>query len=106
MKVYNKKEFENTRLHVEKSLSKLVHLFVYGLFLLLTIAIFSLRYIPKNYIVTVKGTVKMKNTVHLSSIENGKIKEIKKDDVILELETVESTQEKIEWENQLKKIKN
>lgn len=109
MKFYDKKNFENSRLYIEKPPHKLIHFFIYGLFLLLIIAIFSLKYIPKNYIVKVKGTVEMKNTVHLSSIENGTIKMIhkqsgdiiKKGDVILELETSDSTQEQAEWEKQL-----
>ncbi|OEG15910.1 hypothetical protein BCR23_07110 [Enterococcus quebecensis] len=55
----------------------------------------------------------MKNTVNVSSLENGKIKMIhkksgdiiKKDDIILELETGESNQEQIEWDKQLQQSK-
>ncbi|OJG72082.1 hypothetical protein RV12_GL001054 [Enterococcus quebecensis] len=113
MKFYDKKSFENSRLYIEKSPHKLIHFFIYGLFIILVISIFSLKYIPKNYIVKVKGTVEMKNTVNVSSLENGKIKMIhkksgdiiKKDDIILELETGESNQEQIEWDKQLQQSK-
>ncbi|HFE9851868.1 TPA: HlyD family efflux transporter periplasmic adaptor subunit [Enterococcus faecalis] len=103
MKIYNKDELQNSRLFFDTEPINYLKLLCYFLLIVVFGGIFSLKYIPKNYIVKANGTIEANDKLYITPLTNADIVKInfqegdrvKKGDLLLSLSLgTEGVQEK------------